>query len=95
MMELSKNHLQIMKDIGEGATIWGFMEAHLLREVQAFDPSFVKLVPLDELEQYDPSIAGLTGADQLPYFGAVLTSDGFAYLDRNKNKLSEEGDSDE
>ncbi|MFB8733864.1 hypothetical protein ACEQPO_07850 [Bacillus sp. SL00103] len=26
------------------------------REVQAFDPSFVKLVPLDELEQYDRAL---------------------------------------
>lgn len=88
-MKLTNNHLEIMRRIGSGATIWGYMEARLLREVQSFDPSFIKIITGDELEKHDPSVAQLTGVDQLPYFGAFLTSDGFAYLERNLKEGSE------
>ncbi|MCY7774927.1 hypothetical protein MOE70_19960 [Bacillus licheniformis] len=81
-MKLTQEHLEIMKDIGKGATIWGYTEAKLLREVQLFDPAFIKIVSLDELGKYDPSVKELTGAEKLPYFGAVLMPDGFAYIKR-------------
>ncbi|ARW46094.1 hypothetical protein AAG663_22435 (plasmid) [Bacillus licheniformis] len=32
--------------------------------------------------KYDPMVRELTGEERLPYFGCVLTHDGFAYIDR-------------
>ncbi|MPQ25083.1 hypothetical protein [Bacillus paralicheniformis] len=84
-MKLTQEHIQIMKDIGKGATIWGYTEAKLLREVQQFDPAFIKIVSLDELGKYDPSVKELTGAEKLPYFG----DDGFAYIKRWKTTEAE------
>ncbi|PAF27423.1 hypothetical protein CHH61_03610 [Shouchella clausii] len=67
-----------MGTIENGATIWGYKEARLLREVQKFHSEFVDIIGLHELEQ----VTGekFDGADQLPYFGAILTGMGREFI---------------
>ncbi|MDU0070055.1 MULTISPECIES: hypothetical protein [Bacillus] len=81
-MKLTEEHFEVMEGVGFGATIWGYRDAKLLREVQQFDPSFIEIVPLDELGKYDPTVKKLTGAERLPYFGAVITGAGFDYIEK-------------
>lgn len=78
MKELKEEHLHVMKLADGGCTVFGYMEAYLLREVQQFNEDFIKIVDIEKLEEitgekYDPK-------GQLPYFGAVLTQKGKEYL---------------
>lgn len=80
-MELSKKHFEIMKDIEGGATIWGYVEAKLIREIQRYNETLVHIVDIPELEE----ITGeeFDGAKQMPYFGAILTEKGKQLLKLN------------
>lgn len=77
-MELKSIHLKTMEGVEGGATIWGYREAKLLREIQQVDTELVKILNLSEVEE----ITGehFDGAKQLPYFGAVLTDKGREFL---------------
>ncbi len=58
----------------EGATIWGYREAQLLREIQKQDRELFSVINVSNLEE----ITGqkFNGAEQMPYFGAILTDKG-------------------
>jgi hypothetical protein len=74
-LELEQKHLDMMESIKDGATIFGYKEAKLLREVQRIDRELIQVIDdISELEaiegkEYD-------GAGRVPYFGAILTKKG-------------------
>lgn len=72
---MNPKHLEVMKGIENGATVWSYVDAKLLREIQVYDDKL--LVIIDDLEEL-AQIEGKTydGAKQLPYFGAILTEKG-------------------
>lgn len=76
---LTVEHFEIMEGIKEGATIWGYYEAKLLREVQAYDEELLTIVGLEELERIENKV--YDGAGKLPYFGAILTAHGKQILE--------------
>lgn len=81
MTKLEKRHIDFMNDCAGGATIWDFADAEIAREIQRFDPSFLKFIEdMDELGKYDPMVAKLTGVERMPYFGCLLLHDGFSYI---------------
>ncbi|MEC3796970.1 hypothetical protein ABEY46_19420 [Bacillus velezensis] len=82
-VKMEQKHIDLMKACENGATIWGYRDALLAREIQEFDPSFLKFIQdLDELGKYDPEVNKLTGAERLPYFGCILQPDGLTYVER-------------
>ncbi|MCW5196285.1 hypothetical protein SJY89_20200 [Bacillus velezensis] len=81
-MKLEQKHIDLMKACENVATIWGYGDALLAREIQKFDPSFLKFIDNDELGKYDPEVEKLTGAERMPYFGLILQPDGLAYVER-------------
>lgn len=85
---LNDKHFEVMVAIENGATIYGYADAVLLREVQKVDESLLTIVSLKDLEE----ITGETfnGAEQLPYFGAILTRKGEKLLE-NMRKIGDEG----
>lgn len=93
---LSEEHLKTMFLIQNGATIFGYKEAKLLREVEKYDKSLINIISnMKELEKivgnekdlYDnknPKIGNLA------YFGAILTEEGKKWLDnecRRRGKI--------
>lgn len=81
-MKLTEEHLKIMKAVKNGATIYGFYDAKLLREVQKYDKDFITII--DNIEKLEYILGyKLDGAKQLPYFGAILTKKGKKYLKEN------------
>lgn len=85
---LSEEHLKTMFLIQEGATIFGFKEAKLLREVEQYDSSLINII--DDMEK----LQGIVGNEKelydnknpktghLAYFGAILTEKGQKWLDK-------------
>jgi len=83
---LTSDHLDAMKEVKEGATIYGYRLAMLLREVQRYDRSLIHIIDnMRELEQ----IVGekFDGTKRLPYFGAILSEKGKTVL---KNTVATE-----
>ncbi|GAA0471797.1 hypothetical protein [Alkalibacillus silvisoli] len=79
---LNKEHLSEMKGIENGATIWGYKNAKLLREVQRFDSELLTIIDdLQELERIENKV--YDGAKQLPYFGAILSEKGKEFLNEH------------
>lgn len=75
---LNTNHLSVMNEVREGATIWGYIEAKLLREVQQFDENLIDILEITDVEKITGEV--FDGAKQLPYFGAILTDKGKTLL---------------
>ncbi|WP_242247807.1 hypothetical protein [Bacillus cereus group sp. BfR-BA-01328] len=74
-MKLQANHIQALREIDGGATIFDFFLAKDLREVQKVDTELLTIVDnMNELSK----ITGITynGVERLPYFGAILTQKG-------------------
>ena len=90
--ELSKEHLEIMFKIQDGATIFGFKEAKLLREVEQYDKSLINIISnMKDLEKIVGNEKNLydnknpkTG--HLAYFGAILTNKGWKWLESECKK---------
>lgn len=83
---LSQKHFEVMKDVLNGGTVYGYVEAKLLREVQRYDPELIHIIDnMEELER----ITGETysGVERLPYFGAILTDRGKKLLKEKNVKL--------
>lgn len=77
--KLSDDHIEVMKQCENGATIWGFETARLLREVQAFDKTLIRILNWKSCIEFDPRLKRLTTAElaaKSPYFYAVLTLKG-------------------
>lgn len=85
-MELTEKHFEVMEAVEDGATIWAYAEAKLLRELQQYNPNYITIIDnLDELARIEGK--KFNGADKLPYFGAILTDGGKRFLDLyNSNK---------
>lgn len=82
-MSLSAKHLDIMESIEQGATIYGYVEAKLLREVQKESPEYIHIIDnLEELSNITDT--SFDGKEKLPYFGAILTEKGREFLLQNK-----------
>lgn len=86
--ELTKEHLENMFLIQDGATIFGLKEATLLREVEKYNKSLITIIDnMKVLEKIVGSEKDLydnknpkTG--HLAYFGAILTDKGKKWLDK-------------
>lgn len=77
--KLSDDHIEVMKQCENGATIWGFETARLLREVQAFDWTLIRISNWKDCIKFDPQLKRLTASEleeRSPYFYAVLTMKG-------------------
>ena len=84
-VNLSEKHIEVMEAVKEGATIYGYVDAKLLREVQKEKPEYISIVDnLDELAYITDT--KFDGKEQLPYFGAILTGKGKEFLQKNKQK---------
>ncbi|MGG1453476.1 hypothetical protein ABE325_21440 [Bacillus licheniformis] len=82
-MRLEQKHIDFMNDCSGGTTVWSYEDAKIAGKILNFDPSFLHFIwDLDDMGKYDPMVRELTGEERLPYFGCVLTHDGFAYIDR-------------
>lgn len=90
--ELSKEHLKLMFKVSEGATIFGYTEAKLLREVERYDKNLITIISnMKELQKIVGNEKELfdnknpkTG--HLAYFGAILTEKGQEWLNKECNK---------
>lgn len=70
---LTKKHHEVMRAVKDGADIWGYGDAALLREVQQYDPELIDIGR--------PMMADdVPGHCRQPYFGAILTNKGRAIL---------------
>lgn len=87
-MALTDKHLEAMEFVINGATIWGYSEAKILREVQQFNDKLIHILNIKELEK----VVGyeFDGAKQMPYFGAILTGAGRKFLDDTGRKFLDE-----
>lgn len=88
-MSLSEKHMIVMESVKEGATIYGYREAKVLREVQKENPEYIDIIDdLNELSNITHTI--FDGKEELPYFGAILTDKGKAFLLKSELKSKEE-----
>jgi hypothetical protein len=69
MMEikLTKEHFQEVMAVQNGADVFGYRNAKLLREVEKVKPEWINIVPAQG--EYNP-------VGKLPYFGCIATSKG-------------------
>ena len=70
--QITPVHIEAMKAVSEGADVYAYGLAHRLREVQRYDSS---LIDIGKARAYDGD-----GTDQMPYFGAILTAKGRAFV---------------
>lgn len=88
MKRLSKKHLELMFLVKDGATIFGYNQAKMLREVEKYDNSLITIISnMEELEKIVGNEEDLydnknpkTG--HLAYFGATLTDKGSEWLSK-------------
>jgi len=72
---METKQMEVMRTIENGATVWGYVEASAIRELQKTHPTWVTIIAnMKELER----ILGVKfdGAKRPPYFGAILTDEG-------------------
>lgn len=72
--ELQPQHYELMHDIRNGADIYGFRDAKLIRQIETIDKELVDIVDIDTLQRIHNKT--FDGTKQLPYFGAILTPKG-------------------
>lgn len=68
MAKLTKKEIEAMQQVKDGADVYNYGLAGLLRSVQRKDPS---LIDIGKPREYRGN-----GADRVPYFGAILTKAG-------------------
>jgi len=85
--QLTAEHIEAMMEVCDGVTVWNYVDAKLLREIDSYDKDLIEIVELDELEKIDSEVAKLTGAERLPYFGAVITDKGFEFLENEGKEI--------
>lgn len=83
---LTKEHIDELKSVEDGATIYGYINAKLLREVQRFNNKLIQILDIAELEKILNK--EFDGAKQLPYFGAILTNKGKTFVKRMNRLLA-------
>lgn len=87
---MKKEHIEQMESIQNGATIWGYKNALLLREVQVYDSELITIIDdLEELERIENKVYDGTG--RLPYFGAILTEKGKSFINDFNSECGQSG----
>ena len=69
--ELTKEHVQLLAQIENGADILAPSEAKLLREVEAFNPKLLDICQ---------PMGNYGVMEKLPYFGAITTKEGMKFV---------------
>lgn len=69
--KLTPEQYHLLLQCIEGAIIWGYQEAVMLRELERICPGVIRIVSVDELERETGRC--FHGEGQTPYFGAVLS----------------------
>lgn len=64
---------RVFNSIINGATIFGYKEAHQIKELSRTYPGSIKLISISELEEIECEIFQ---GERLAYFGAILTKKG-------------------
>lgn len=70
--QLSDNELNAMRAVADGADVYSYAMAILLRRVERYYPEFIRITKAQ--------LAPEDGAQVQPYFGAILTQEGKAVL---------------
>lgn len=70
---LSEEHYEAMEMIEDGATVFDYSLALRLREVQAFIPDAIDIIPTHELQKVVGEEGVTTARGHRAYFGAQLT----------------------
>jgi len=68
-VNLTEDHLGVLRQLEHGGDIWGYKEAVLLRQCEA-----------DGLVKVCEPMADIPGNQRQPYFGCILTKKGKAIL---------------
>jgi len=82
IFELEPKHIDAMKKVKDGGNVYSVSLANNLREVQVYDHELIDIVPVPQLETMGFEFSN---DEDLPYFGAILTDKGKAYLNQHKN----------
>lgn len=72
-MNLTQAHKTVLKEVENGADVWGFIEARLLRQCES-----AGLVTICE------AMADPPGEQRQPYFGCIITAKGRRALTAKK-----------
>ena len=80
-MKYTKEHLEAMEAVREGADVTGYLLAKTLREVEGANPEYIWI---GERAGDYPNMK-----EKLPYFGCILTDEGRAFLDERQTPVSE------
>ncbi len=64
---LTEDELEVLAGVKDGADVWGYRDARLLRSVQAKRPELIEIVPAMERPP---------GHMRQPYFGCIATEAG-------------------
>ena len=77
-MEYTKEHLEAMESVREGADVRSYLLAKTLRKVEAANPEYIWI---GELAGHYPDVM-----EKLPYFGCILTEKGRAFIAETKRR---------
>lgn len=69
-----------MGEVRDGADVYSYAIAILLRRVERYYPEFIRITKA----QHAPE----DGAQEQPYFGAILTAEGKAIIERPQPSIS-------
>ncbi|MGF9971106.1 hypothetical protein ABEX77_20260 [Bacillus subtilis] len=91
-MKLTSEHIKLMRDADEIDLYIAIshQEKERFKEIQKFDPAFIKCFEGDEFERLTGIKAPETPKEQI--LAVSLTYDGRAYLEREGERILAEGD---
>lgn len=67
-MKITYEHKKAMEEVANGADVYDYYTAKLLREVEKGKPALIEITK--------PMMYKGDGTDRMPYFGAILTNKG-------------------
>lgn len=78
--------IEMLKSVKNGETVYGLNQARILRAIDENEETKGLVHIIDDLKDLE-YILGVkfTGTEQLPYFGAIITDEGKAWL-KNERK---------
>lgn len=76
---ITKEHIELMADILDGADIYGLRDARMIREIKKHNPGWVEILSIEDMEK--KLSREFDGTKRLPYFGAILTPEGERAMD--------------
>ena len=69
---MKKSYKRALRQIVNGADMYSYQKARLLREIEEFHPEYIEIC---EPQKYNGD-----GTDQMPYFGTICTSEGLVAI---------------